>query len=183
MHDVRDAVDVEHLAHHALGEGPGLAGVHPCADDVPGVDVDHHVGVVVDALDWAGQLRDVPGVDLPGAGGDQLGTGGPGAGPAGAARGPARVRAGSDTWWRSKRRRCPRPAAPRRSGPGRRRRTPRCCPAARTCSRSAALSVFAGARRTGAPGRPPPVTVGAGPGDPGQPCRVPRRILAPVNSR
>src|SRR6266508_6245712 len=62
----RDAMDPEDLLHHLLGQHPGLMGVDVHADDVAGVDVDHHVGVVVDAPGWTGELGDVAGVDLPG---------------------------------------------------------------------------------------------------------------------
>jgi len=49
------------------------ARVHVRADDVPGVDVDHHVGVEVGALDRSGEFGDVPRVDLTWSGGDELG--------------------------------------------------------------------------------------------------------------
>ena len=47
--------------------------MHVCADDVAGVDVDHHVGIEVGALDRPGELGDVPGLDLPRAGSHQFG--------------------------------------------------------------------------------------------------------------
>ncbi len=74
MDHVRDTMGVEHVPDRRLGEGLRLTGVHPRPDDVPGVDVDHHVGVVVDAFDRSGEFRDVPGVDLPRPVGDQFGT-------------------------------------------------------------------------------------------------------------
>src|SRR5207253_2613017 len=62
------AVHAEHLAHHLGGQRSGLVRVDAHADDVPGVDVDHDVGVEPTAPHRAGQLGDVPGVDLPRAG-------------------------------------------------------------------------------------------------------------------
>jgi len=49
-------------------------GVDDGSDDVAGVDVDHHIGVEVGALDRPGELGDIPAVNLTGGGGDQLGT-------------------------------------------------------------------------------------------------------------
>ena len=42
------------------------------SDDVAGEDIEHHVAVEIFALDRAGQFRDVPGVNLSVAGGDQF---------------------------------------------------------------------------------------------------------------
>ena len=66
-------MQAERVQHHLLGEQAILAGVHDRADDVAGEDVDHHVRVIVGALDRAGEFRDVPRVDLSGRGRDQLG--------------------------------------------------------------------------------------------------------------
>ena len=70
-----NAVDAEDFLDHFLGQGSGLVGVDVGADDVAGVDVDHHVGVEVGALDRPVELGDVPRVHLPRAGGGQLRTG------------------------------------------------------------------------------------------------------------
>ena len=72
VHHLRGAVDGEDLLHQFLGQDTCLAGVDVGADEVAGVDVDQHVGVVVDALARAGEFGDVPGVDLPGSGGPSL---------------------------------------------------------------------------------------------------------------
>ena len=56
VHDLRDAVQGEDLLHHLFRQDAALVGVDGRPDDVAGVDVDHHVGVVVDALDRAGSL-------------------------------------------------------------------------------------------------------------------------------
>ena len=47
------------------------AALRTCADDVPGVDVDHHVAVEIAALDGAGECSDVPALNLPRPGGLQ----------------------------------------------------------------------------------------------------------------
>ena len=72
VHDLRGAVQPEHVPHHLLGEQPGLVGVDPDADDVAGVDVDHHVRVEVAALHRPGEFGDVPGVHLGWSGRDQF---------------------------------------------------------------------------------------------------------------
>src|SRR5690606_26285595 len=65
VHDVWDAVGAEDLFHHLLGQLAAFAGVHMDPDDVTRVNVDHHVGVVVDPFDRAGQFGDVPRIHLP----------------------------------------------------------------------------------------------------------------------
>ena len=50
VHDLRDAVDGEDLLHQFLCQNTGFVGMDVDADDVAGVDVDHHVGVEVGAL-------------------------------------------------------------------------------------------------------------------------------------
>lgn len=57
MHDRLDPVDRERLAHHFFRQDGGFGDMDVRADDVAGVDVDHDVGVVVDALGRTGQHK------------------------------------------------------------------------------------------------------------------------------
>ncbi len=72
MHDVRNTVHLEHLLDEFFGQNAGFMGVDVNPDDVARVDVDHHVGIEVGALDRAGELGDVPRIHLPRCGRDQL---------------------------------------------------------------------------------------------------------------
>ena len=69
VHHLRDALNSEDLGHQIDGQHCGLGVVHVRADDVPRVDVDHHVAVEVHAPGRAGEFRYIPAVDLPGTGG------------------------------------------------------------------------------------------------------------------
>lgn len=73
VHELGSVMDSERVQHHLFGEDVVLVGAHDRADDVAGEDVDHHVRVLVRALERAGEFRDVPTEDLTGAGRDQLG--------------------------------------------------------------------------------------------------------------
>lgn len=73
LHRLRGAVNTERAQHRLLGEEPVLAGVHDRADDIAGKDIDHHVCIVVGALDRASELGDVSGTHLPRGGRDKLG--------------------------------------------------------------------------------------------------------------
>lgn len=73
MHDLRNPVDTEDMFHHFRRQQPRFAVADLNADDVAGVDIEHHVGVVVLAFDRPGQFCDVPRVHVPGLGGDQFG--------------------------------------------------------------------------------------------------------------
>ena len=75
VHDLRDTVDREHLAHHFFCQDGGFGDMDVRADEIARVDVDHDVGVVVTPRAGPGHLGDVPGEHLPRTGRDQLGTG------------------------------------------------------------------------------------------------------------
>jgi hypothetical protein len=73
MNDLRGPMDSEDHLHHLHRQLPGFRRVDMGADDVAGVNIDHHhVAVKILPLDGPGKLCDVPGVDLPGTGGDQF---------------------------------------------------------------------------------------------------------------
>ena len=72
VHHLRDALDAEDLGHQINSQQSGLGVVHVRTDDVPGVDVDHHVAVVIQTTVRAGELRNIPAVHLPGGGGLQF---------------------------------------------------------------------------------------------------------------
>src|SRR5665647_3559449 len=73
MDDLWDPVDPEDLLHHLYRQRTRLVGVDHGADDIPGVDIDHHVRIEILALHRPGQLRYIPREHLPWGGGHQLG--------------------------------------------------------------------------------------------------------------
>jgi len=68
-----DAVAGDGLADQLLGLFGRFGLLHGVADDVAGVDVDDHVGVIPDALGRSGRFGDVPGEHLRRSGGHEFG--------------------------------------------------------------------------------------------------------------